>query len=86
MDKVVERKEIDMGKTIKKVNYYTIEEAERITLEKVRKIYEDNGNNHDDVTLPNGYKPIVMENVEEFLRSKGAIDTNEFLKIINKYR
>lgn len=37
-------------------------------------------------TLPNGYKPIVMENVEENLRSQGAIDTNEFLQIINKYR
>ena len=36
--------------------------------------------------LPNGYEPIVMENVEEKLRSKGAIDTNEFLQIINKYR
>lgn len=30
-------------------------------------------------TLPNGYKPIVMEYVEENLRSLGAIDTNEFL-------
>ena len=36
--------------------------------------------------LPNGYKPIVMENVEEKLRSQGAIDTNEFLQIINKYK
>lgn len=37
-------------------------------------------------TLPNGYKPIVIENVEKYLRSKGAIDTNEFLQVINKYR
>lgn len=35
--------------------------------------------------LPNGYKPIVMSNVEEYLRSQGDIDTKEFLEIINKY-
>jgi len=29
---------------------------------------------------------IVMENIEEYLRSQGAIDTNEFLQIINMYR
>lgn len=36
--------------------------------------------------LPNGYKPIIMEYVEDNLRSQGAIDTNEFLQIINKYK
>lgn len=35
--------------------------------------------------LPNGFKPIVMSNVEEYLRSQGDIDTEELLKIINKY-
>ena len=35
--------------------------------------------------LPNGYKPIVMSNVEEYLRSQGDIDTKELLEIINKY-
>ena len=35
--------------------------------------------------LPNGFKPIVMNNVEEYLRSQGDIDTEKFLKIINKY-
>lgn len=44
------------------------------------------GNFDDGIcTLPNGYKPINMENVEEHLRLQGAIDTNEFLEIINKY-
>lgn len=38
-----------------------------------------------NVNLPNGFKPIVMSNVEEYLRSKGDIDTKEFLEIINKY-
>ena len=38
-----------------------------------------------ETKLPNGYKPIDMENVEEHLRLQGAIDTNEFLEIINKY-
>jgi hypothetical protein len=41
---------------------------------------------HEYGILPNGYKPIVMENIEEYLRSQGAIDTNEFLQIINMYR
>ena len=36
--------------------------------------------------LPNGYKPIIMESVEDNLRSQGAIDTNELLKIINKHK
>lgn len=35
--------------------------------------------------LPNGYKPIIMEDVEGKLRSQGAIDTNELLEIIHKY-
>mgnify|MGYP007076704972 FL=1 len=35
--------------------------------------------------LPNGYKPIIMEDVEDNLRSQGAIDTNELLEIIHKY-
>ncbi len=35
--------------------------------------------------LPNDIKPIVMDNVEEYLRSQGAIDTSELLKIINKF-
>ena len=33
-------------------------------------------------TLPNGIKPIVMSNVEEYLRSQGDIDTQEFLEVI----
>lgn len=37
-------------------------------------------------TLPNGIKPIVMSNVEEYLRSQGDIDTQELLEVINKYR
>ena len=36
--------------------------------------------------LPNGIKPIVMSNVEEYLRSQGAINTQELLEVINKYR
>lgn len=28
-----------------------------------------------DGVLPKGYKPIVMSNVEEYLRSQGGIDT-----------
>lgn len=35
--------------------------------------------------LPNVYKPIVMSNVEEYLRSQGDINTEELLEIINKY-
>ena len=35
--------------------------------------------------LPDGYEPIVMSNVEEYLRSQGDIDTKELLDIINKY-
>lgn len=35
--------------------------------------------------LSNGYKPIVMSNVEEYLRSQGDINTEELLEIINKY-
>lgn len=35
--------------------------------------------------LPNGYKPIVMSNVEEYLRSQGDINTEELLEIINKF-
>ena len=38
-----------------------------------------------EAKLPNGYKPIIMGNVEGYLRSQGAIDTNEFLQIVNKY-
>lgn len=37
-------------------------------------------------TLPNGIKPIVMSNVEEYLRSQGGINTQELLEVINKYR
>ncbi len=36
--------------------------------------------------LPNGIKPIVMSNVEEYLRSQGAINTQELLEVINKCR
>ena len=36
--------------------------------------------------LPNGIKPIVMSNVEEYLRSQGDINTKELLEVINKYR
>ena len=35
--------------------------------------------------LPDGYEPIVMSNVEEYLRSQGDIDTKELLDIINKH-
>ena len=35
--------------------------------------------------LPNGIKPIVMSNVEEYLRSQGGINTQELLEVINKY-
>ena len=37
-------------------------------------------------TLPNGIQPIVMNNVGDYLRSQGAIDTQELLEVINKYR
>ena len=37
-------------------------------------------------TLPNGIQPIVMDNVVDYLRSQGAIDTQELLEVINKYR
>ena len=37
-------------------------------------------------TLPNGIQPIVMNNVVDYLRSQGAIDTQELLEVINKYR
>ena len=33
-------------------------------------------------TLPNGIQPIVMNNVEEYLRSQGDIDTQELLEVI----
>ena len=36
-------------------------------------------------TLPNGIKPIVMSNVEEYLRSQGDINTKELLEVINKF-
>ena len=33
-------------------------------------------------TLPNGIQPIVMNNVGDYLRSQGDIDTQEFLEVI----
>ena len=33
-------------------------------------------------TLPNGIQPIVMNNVGDYLRSQGAIDTQELLEVI----
>lgn len=61
---------------------------------KNKKNIEENNKQIDfDVTqqilkegkLPNGIKPIVMSNVDEYLRSQGDISTQELLEIINKY-
>lgn len=37
-------------------------------------------------TLPNGIQPIVMNNVGDYLRSQGAIDTQELLGLLSIYR